>query len=309
MSAADSKQRTLMLGVGLAVMSNVLFGVLYMYSSWLAPLSGTQVFVWRMLAMWAVLVGFLLFSGQLAARMQVITSMKTVKQWLWLLLPTPIFASQFWLFMWAPVNGQGVQTAMGYFLFPLMMVLMGCIFFGEKLSRLQWLAVGLAGLGVASELVRTQSFSWATLWVCGTYPIYYMLRRTQGIPALTGLLFDLSVLAPFAVAYLLFVEPVALQMVTGSWYMMALLVGLGVMSVLAMQTNVDASQMLPVNVFGMLSYLEPAMLFLLAITVLGNPFELEMLTSYGLIWAGIACLIIHGVKAVRAKKAKAVAAM
>ena len=293
------QQRTLMMGVALAVLSNVLFGVLYAYSSFLAPLSGTQVFIWRMLAMWAALIGYLLISGRLGLHMDKLKALGSVKQWAWLLLPTPIFLSQFWLFMWAPVNGQGVQTAMGYFLFPLMMVVFGCVLFGEKLSRLQWLAVAFAAVGVGSEIVRTQSVSWATLWVCGTYPVYYILRRLQGIGAVTGLLVDLTIFAPFALAYLLFIAPSSLSLVSGSGFFIAMLVGLGVMSVLAMKTNVDASQMLPMNVYGMMSYLEPALLFILAITVLGNPFESAMIYSYGLIWIGIACLIAHGVRQLR----------
>lgn len=298
-TAGSVQQRTLMMGAALAVLSNLLFGVLYAYSSFLAPLSGTQVFVWRMLAMWAVLISYLLISGRLDTHIDKLRALRSLKQWTWLLLPTPIFLSQFWLFMWAPVNGQGVQTAMGYFLFPLMMVVFGCLLFGEKLSRLQWLAVAFAAVGVGSEIVRTQSISWATLWVCGTYPVYYIMRRLQGIGAVTGLLVDLTISAPFALAYLFFLAPSSLALVGSSGVFMMMLVGLGVLSVLAMKTNIDASQMLPVNVYGMMSYLEPALLFVLAVTVLGNPFESAMIYSYGLIWLGIACLIAHGVRQMR----------
>ncbi len=298
-TAGSAQQRTLIMGVMLAVLSNLLFGVLYAYSSFLAPLSGTQVFIWRMLAMWVALIGYLLISGRLGLHISKLKALNTAKQWAWLLLPTPIFLSQFWLFMWAPVNGQGVQTAMGYFLFPLMMVVFGCVLFGEKLSRLQWLAVAFAAVGVGSEIVRTQSVSWATLWVCGTYPLYYILRRMQGIGAVTGLLVDLTIFAPFALAYLFFIAPSSLTLVSGSGFFIMMLVGLGILSVLAMKTNVDASQMLPVNVYGMMSYLEPALLFILAVTVLGNAFESAMIYSYGLIWLGIACLIAHGVRQLR----------
>lgn len=298
-TAGNTQQRTLILGVSFAILSNVLFGVLYAYSSFLSPLSGTQVFIWRMLAMWAALVGYLMVSGRLGLHIDKLKVLKGAKQWVWLLLPTPIFLSQFWLFMWAPVNGQGVQTAMGYFLFPLMMVVFGCVLFGEKLSRLQWLAVAFAALGVGSEVIRTQSVSWATLWVCGTYPIYYILRRMQGIGAVTGLLVDLTIFAPFALAYLFFFAPNSVALVGGSVFFIMMLVGLGVLSVLAMKTNIDASQMLPVNVYGMMSYLEPALLFILAVTVLGNPFESAMIYSYGLIWLGIVCLIAHGVRQLR----------
>src|SRR5699024_7619192 len=298
-TAGSKQQRTLIMGVALAILSNLLFGVLYAYSSFLAPLSGTQVFIWRMLAMWAALIGYLLISGRLGLHLDKLKALRTVKQWVWLLLPTPIFLSQFWLFMWAPVNGQGVQTAMGYFLFPLMMVVFGCVLFGEKLSRLQWLAVGFAAVGVGSEIVRTQSVSWATLWVCGSYPVYYILRRLQGIGAITGLLVDLTIFAPFAVAYLLFVAPSILGLVSSSSFFIMMLAGLGMLSWLSMNTNVTSSQMLPVNVYGMMSYIEPSLLFILAITVLGNPFESAMIYSYGLIWLGIACLIAHGIRQLR----------
>ena len=298
-TAGSKQQRTLIMGVALAILSNMLFGLLYAYSSFLAPLSGTQVFIWRMLAMWAALIGYLVTSGRLGLHINKLKTLQTVKQWAWLLLPTPIFLSQFWLFMWAPVNGQGVQTAMGYFLFPLMMVIFGCVLFGEKLSRLQWLAVAFAAVGVGSEIVRTQSISWATLWVCGTYPIYYILRRLQGIGAITGLLVDLTIFAPFALAYLFFIAPSSLQIVGGSGFFIMMLAGLGLLSVIAMKTNVDASQMLPVNVYGMMSYIEPALLFILDITILGNPFESAMIYSYGLIWLGIACLIVHGIRQLR----------
>lgn len=301
-TTGTAQQRTLIMGVMLAVLSNLLFGVLYAYSHFLAPLSGTQVFIWRMLAMWAALIGYLVISGRLSSHINKLKTLHSVKQWAWLLLPTPIFLSQFWLFMWAPVNGQGVQTAMGYFLFPLMMVVFGCVLFGEKLSRLQWLAVGFAALGVGSEIVRTQSVSWATLWVCGSYPLYYIIRRLQKVDAVTGLLVDLTIFAPFALAYLFFIAPSSLALVGGSGFFIVMLAGLGILSVLAMKTNVDASQMLPVNVYGMMSYIEPALLFILAVTVLGNPFESAMIYSYGFIWLGIVLLIVHGVRQLRSAK-------
>ena len=112
--------KKLRFGVVLALISNVLFGVVYLYSHWLAPLSGTQVFLWRMVAMWFWLVGLLAMTqsfGQLKAFLVGLNK----QQWVLLLLPTPILASQLWLFMWAPINGQAVNTAMGYFLLPLMM--------------------------------------------------------------------------------------------------------------------------------------------------------------------------------------------
>ena len=79
-ASGSAKQRTLIIGAALAVLSNVLFGVLYAYSHFLAPLSGTQVFIWRMLAMWAALVGYLVISGRLSLHIGKLKQLRAAKQ-------------------------------------------------------------------------------------------------------------------------------------------------------------------------------------------------------------------------------------
>lgn len=290
------------LGLGLAVLSNVLFGMLYLYSSWLAPLSGTQVFLWRMVMMWFGLAGVMAVTHNFGEFKQFIVALNK-RQWLVLLLPTPVLASQFWLFMWAPLNHQAINVAMGYFLFPLMMVLVGCIFFKERLNGLQWMAVGLAIFGVVMQIWQVGSISWATAWVCLTYPIYYGVRRWQGVPALFGLFVDLSIIAPVALGYLLWQQS-SLTVVFGSVSLLVLLIGLGAVSTFAMQSNLKASALLPVNLFGMLSYLEPALLFVLSVLFMHETLTQEALYSFGLIWLAIA--VMMGNIVLEQKKFKAV---
>ena len=288
----------LMIGVILAALSNVLFAVLYAYGKWMAPLTGTQVFFWRMVMMWLCMAAFLVMTGKMAQLKADLQAIHSAKSWVYLLLPTPILASQLWLFMWAPVNGQSIQVSMGYFLFPLTMVVAGFLVFRERLTKLQTLAVALAAAGVSVEIWRTSGISWATLWVCGTYPIYYVMRRLLGVRALTGLFVDLSIIAPICLVGILMSDA---AMVTSSGTLLVKALGLGAISVLAMATNLEASRLLPVSLFGMLSYLESVLLFILSITILGGVFSLGMLASYGLIWAAVVCLIIQGLFANRQK--------
>lgn len=242
--------------------------------------------------MFVVILTYLLVSRQLSV---VVGDLKAIqgKKWLWFLAPTPIMLSQLWLFMWAPLNGQGVAVAMGYFLFPLAMVLAGCVFFKEQLIGLQKLAVFFAVLGVSLELLQGGSLSWATFWVCGTYPIYYIMRRRLGVRAITGLFVDTAVFLPMGIGYLLVYSDFAYQTLTSLAIVKAF--GLGLLSVLAFMANLQSVRLLPVSLFGMLSYLEPLLLFILAITLLGEPVNAKMLISYGLIGLGIVCLIVHGV--------------
>lgn len=290
--------RTLGVGVFLALLSNLLFASFYPYSGWLAPLSGTDVFVWRVILMCAVIFLYLLLSGQWSVVLADLRSYAKQKQLIWLVAPTPIMLSQMWLFMWAPLNGEGVAVAMGYFLLPLVLVLVGC-WLGEQLAGLQKLAVLLAGIGVGAEILQGGSLSWATFWVCLTYPVYYVVRRKQGVRAVTGLFVDTLVFLPIGLTLLL-MKPSLTTQIDGV-FMMLKVFGLGALSVAAFLANLQAMRMLPMSLFGMLSYLEPLLLFVVAITLLGEPVTGQMLFSYGFIWLGIVCLLVQGVVATRKK--------
>ena len=286
-------------GIFAALLSNVLFAALFLYSLWMQPMSGTDVFMWRMLSMLFGLAALLTVTRSWASSLAFVRSMGTQWQrWLLVLPPTPILASQLWLFMWAPVNGEGMNVALGYFLFPLVMVLAGNRVFKEKLTPLQWLAVALACAGVGNELWRTGAFSWASVWVFGTYPIYYLLRRWQKVPALTGLALDLLLIAPCALAYIVFRSD-SPAMIAANPNLLFFIVLLGLNSALAMQLNLQASLMLPFSLFGMLGYLEPILLFAVSLLVLREPFPAGALASYGLIWLALCMMALNGMLASR----------
>lgn len=178
------------------------------------------------------------------------------------------------------------------------MAFAGVVIFRERISALQKLSLALAASGVAVELIRTGAFSWVTAAVFTTYPIYYLLRRWQKVPPLTGLVLDSIVLAPLALAYLLTASG-SLDMIDQQPLLIVWIIALGIHSALAMKLNLTANSLLPVVVFGMLSYLEPALLFVLAITVLGEPMVWDSLISYGLVWAGIAVMLYHSYRQMR----------
>ncbi|SPX86920.1 hypothetical protein [Moraxella ovis] len=126
---------------------------------------------------------------------------------------------------------------MGYFLFPLTMVLLGCVLFKEKLSKVQWITVALAGMGIAAEIMRTGELSWATFWVCGTYPIYYIMRRIQKVRAVTGLFIDALIIAPVCLIWLVMTDMDTVKVVLTDGWLLLEVVGIGVVSILALQSH------------------------------------------------------------------------
>ncbi|MDG6894115.1 EamA family transporter RarD [Volucribacter amazonae] len=282
-------------GLIICVISQCLFGSLYLFSYAMQPLAGTEIFALRMLVMaiglW-LLVITTLPAGSLRGfiRNHLGTS---GKRWSLMLLCTTILASQLWLFMWAPINQEGANVAMGYFLFPLMMVLAGRIWRKEQLSPLQALALCLAMIGVGYEFYQHLSFSWTTLFVALFYPPYYLIRRAMNIPALLGLTFDISIIAPIAFCYL-YSQTNAFSFIASEPRFYWLLALLGIVSTLAMYFNLLSSAILPLKLFGLLSYLEPALLFLCAVFLLDTPIQTSAYISYGFIWAGLLVLVING---------------
>ncbi|RQW26018.1 EamA family transporter RarD [Rhodobacteraceae bacterium CH30] len=275
-------------GVALSVLASLLFAVLSGYTTLLSPLSGEAVFAWRII--WTLPGVFLLLvlRRQWPAFCLLLQRLRSEPR---LLLAMPLLAGLFgvqqWLFMWAPINGEAMSVAMGYFLLPLTMVLFGRWLYGEHLYRMQWLAVGFALLGVLHELWLTRAIAWPTLLVALGYPPYFVLRRWARLEALTGFALEMAFLFPVAILMLCYLGPASYGVLDEARFWL-LLPGLGLISTVALLCYLASSRLLPLGMMGLLGYVEPVLLFLLAITLLGEPLSANRLLTYGPIWLAVA---------------------
>lgn len=284
-----------------SVFSSVLFSLMFLFGLFMQPLSGTQVASWRILMMLLSLVLLVSATKQWQHVFNYLKTLKTPKEWLLFVLPTPILGGQIWLFMWGPVNGFGLDVTLGYFLLPLVMILIGRFFYNESMSRLQGLAAMCAALGIGYDLWQYGSISWVTLFACFGYPPYYLLRRKLAVPPITGLLSDLTLLTPVVLAMLYVNGGFGMAAQSKSlWYLLPLLGGF---SALAMSLTMVASSKLPVSLFGALSYLEPMLLFVFSITVLNQSLdEGGSLFMYAMITLALVFMIIESVTAYITRK-------
>ncbi len=127
-------------GTVAALSASVLFSLLFLFGLFMEPLSGTQVASWRILMMLLSLGLLVSFTKQWQHTFDYLKTLKTPKEWLLFILPTPILGGQIWLFMWGPVNGYGLDVTLGYFLLPLVMILAGRFLYKEDMSIWQWVA-------------------------------------------------------------------------------------------------------------------------------------------------------------------------
>lgn len=279
-------------GVALSVLASVTFGVLYGYTEFLKPLDSEQTFAWRMLSTLPFLTLFMWWSGEL----KLITELfkKVIQKpiyLLWLLISSVLCTSQLWLFLWGPINGRGLEVSLGYFLLPLVMVLIGCVLHKEKLSRWQLVAVILAALGVGHEIWRIGGVAWETAYVALAYPLYFYLRRLFKTDHLGGFWWDLLLILP--VAFYLLSTSESLSLIAQYPYLIWAIIGLGFLSALGLGSYILASRYLPFVLFGLLSYLEPVLLAAASIA-LGEQVKPDEWLTYIPIWCAVLVLVVEG---------------
>jgi chloramphenicol-sensitive protein RarD len=280
-------------GIALSVSASALFAVMYYYTSLLAPLTGLEIFGWRMLLTMPCMTAFMLISREWKLVADLVERLvATPLLLLGAMASSALMGAQLWLFMWAPLNGYSLDVSLGYFLLPLSMVLTGRIVYGERLSRFQKIAVFLATLGVLNELWQVGSLSWATLLVVLGYPLYFILRKRIRTDNLGGLWLDMALMLPLA---LWFVQSGAQGFVVFNQYpwLSLLIPVLGVISASALVAYIVASRLLPLGLFGLLSYVEPVLLLGVAL-LLGESIEAEEWLTYIPIWLAVAVLVLEG---------------
>lgn len=278
-------------GLALSVAASALFALMSVYAKLLAPLTGLDIFAWRIV--WTLPGALALVAmrgrfGELAALVRRMFGSRRVA--LAVIGGAALLGMQLWLFLWAPLHGRMLEVSLGYFLLPLTMVLVGRFVYRESLSMLQWCAIAFAALGVLHELWVTGAFAWPTLVVAIGYPPYFMLRRRMDVEPLTLFAVEMLALLPVAVLTLLAIgTPVGGHtMLLSVW-----LPGLGVLSTLALGCYLKASRMLPMALFGILGYVEPVLIVAAAVLLLGESLSAQQLGTYGPIWIAVALTAWH----------------
>lgn len=282
-------------GIVLSVSASALFAVMYYYTSLLSPLTGVEIFGWRMLLTMPCMTAFMLVSREWPRVSELVRRLIATPQLLLgALASSALVGVQLWLFMWAPLNGHSLDVSLGYFLLPLAMVLTGRLVYGERLSRLQKVAVFFASLGVLNELYRVSGFSWPTLLVVVGYPLYFILRKRLGTDHLGGLWLDMTLMLPVALWFVLSGAQ-GFGVFNQHPWLSLLIPLLGLISASALVAYIIASRLLPFSLFGLLSYVEPVLLLGVAL-LLGESIQDGEWLTYIPIWAAVAVLVFEGFK-------------
>jgi chloramphenicol-sensitive protein RarD len=209
--------------------------------------------------------------------------------WVALSLSAALVAVNWLTFIYGVTTDRILQTSLGYYINPLVNVVLGVVFLGERLSRPQAVAVVLAGAGTLNLAVTGGEIPWIALVLAFSFGFYGLIRKLTGVASMVGLLMETTILFPVA---LLFLGSLAVAgggafgRVGASTDM--LLIAAGPVTALPLIWFAGAARRLPYTVVGLCQYLAPSLTFLLAVLVYGEPFTVAHAMTFGCIWGALA---------------------
>ena len=220
----------------------------------------------------------------------------------WLLAASGVLIGANWgLYIWAVNHGHVVESSLGYFINPLLNVLLGVVFLRERLTRPQWASVGVAALGVLWLTMRFGQLPWIALALAGTFSVYGLIRKIASVDAIAGLAIEGGYLLLPALAVLGWSEFhgqggfLGLGAAAYGGGYDVLLVASGLLTALPMIGFAYAVRRVPLSAIGLLQYISPTMQFLIGVLAFHEAFDRDRAIGFAFIWVALAMFASHGV--------------
>lgn len=216
-------------------------------------------------------------------------------------LAAVLIGVNWFLYVWGVGAGLVLQTSLGYFINPLVSVVFGVLVFGERLRRLQWMAVGVAALGMVYLALSVDGIPWVSLGLAASFAGYGVVKKQASLAALDGLTLETVILWVPAAAFLCLIE----WRGTGAFLHVGrvtdvLLVAGGLVTIVPLLLFASSLRLVPLSTVGILQYISPSLQFLLGVLVFHEPFGGAELVGFSAVWIALVGFTIDGVWASRA---------
>lgn len=280
----------------------ILWGVLPIFWKTLAEVNSLYVLASRIL--WALLLVTLFLAAQRRFA-EVRAVLKDPKEFKRLVLAGCFICVNWGVFIWAVNGGHMLDASLAYYMSPILSILLGTLFFHEKLSGMQWLAVGVTFTGLVIAVIRYGQIPWVALIIGGSFSIYSALKKGVKCQAETSMFFETAVLAPFALAFVFWAESrgTGAVGVLSGWQWLLLPVA-GFVTTLPLVFFSKGIKETPMSLAGILMYINPTMQLLLSVLLYHEKFTLTHGILFGFVWSGLALYLLSGLAQRRKEKEK-----
>ncbi len=268
----------------------VWWGLAPIYFKTIVHVSAMEILAHRIV--WSIPVTLILMLV-IKKRIALLTIIKDTKLLLGLLVSAMLISINWFIFTWAVTNEKILATSLGYFINPIMSILMGVIILGEKLTKIQWAAVSFVVMGVANQIFNFGEIPWIALSLATSFAIYGFIKKQLKVDPLNGFLLESSLALPFALGYVFWsLASDNAMFLNINISTDLLLLASGIITAVPLILFATAAKLIPLSGMGFLQFVAPSLTFALATQVYAEPLSIEQLMSFVFIWGGLALYLI-----------------
>lgn len=276
-------------GLPYALAAHAVWGSMPIYLLLVRDVPALEYVAWRIVFTMPLCVAILAWRGNLTEIRAVARDPRTM---LALLGSSATIGINWFLYVWAIQSGYIYAASLGYYILPLVMMLLALVVLGERLTRRQWGAVCLAGAGVAALSAGALTTLWLSLSMGVSFAIYGLLRKMVAAGPLAGLTLETLILLPVAIAVIAWFAATPGGTVLGrdGWETFGIVWG-GPMTAIPLLMFATAARRMPYSVIGFLQFISPTIVFLLGLFLFGEELQPAQLACFIALWAGVALFV------------------
>lgn len=283
-------------GIFYALAAFGLWAIAPMYFKAMSFIPPTEILAHRII--WSCLIVFVLIiaMGKTGKVKAVFKSKKAV---LYMAISTVLIGLNWGTFIWAIANNKLLSASLGYYINPLISIVLGMIFFKEKLDRVRKAAVALCVIAVLFEVINFGSLPWIALLLAMTFGFYGLVRKKVAVDSFTGMAVETVLLLPISLIYLFSIHTQTSNMFENPSLTNWLLFAAGPITMVPLMFFGAAANRVSLTTLGFFQYIGPSGMFILAVFLYDEPLAPAKLITFGLIWTALALLIFDSVRKLR----------
>lgn len=298
--AADSRDRNSITGLFYGVIAFIAWGFLPIYWKLLKEIPSDEILAHRIFWSFIFAGGVLIYKNGIEALKETLKDRKNVRN---ALLCSFFITINWGIYIWAVNSGNILQSSMGYYINPLMVVLLGMTVLKEKMNVLQYVSIGFAAIGVAIITIQFGSIPWISLLLAASFALYGLFKKLLKAEALVGLVLETTAIMPLALGYILF------KLISGqsalysvSLSTLVILIFSGVATATPLFWYAMGAARVKLSTMGFLQYMSPTISLILGVFVYGEKFTKTHLLSFSFIWIGLIIYSFSNIESIRSLK-------
>ncbi len=286
--------------IAAALSAYIIWGFMPLFFKQLAGVPALEIISHRVIWSISLLLLIMALRGQMREYRSALTTWNTLR---WMVLSSVLMSSNWLIYVWAVNRGDILSASLGYYFNPLLNILVGTLFLGERLNRTQWIAVGIAAAAAAVLAAGALGTLWISFSLAISFCIYGLVRKMAPIGSVPGLAVETTLLLPIALAaaYYFANDDVVLGW-GGDTRVMFFLAAGGVMTATPLLLFATAARRMDYSVMGFFQYIGPTIQFLIGVLVYHEHLSTPRIIAFALIWSALAIFSWDALKRMRSSR-------